>query len=161
MMTELLFLRHAHAGDPAEWTKPDEIRPLSKKGRDQATRMAAYLHAVGVRPDLIVSSPRTRAVQTAEPVAEALALEVRIDRRLGEPFGLAEAEALLVDLGDPERVMLVGHDPDFTSLVAVLSHAPSVPIRKGALVRVDAPRPLCPGCGTLKWLVPPELLPKL
>jgi phosphohistidine phosphatase len=106
------------------WTKPDDIRPLSKKGRDQASRMAAYLSGVGVRPDVIVSSPRTRAVQTAEPVADALGLEVRIDARLGEPFGLSEVEALLVDLGDPERPLLVGHDPDFTSLVAVLSHAP-------------------------------------
>lgn len=159
-MTELLLLRHAHAGDPMAWTKSDDLRPLSKKGRDQAARMAAFLLAVGVRPDVIVSSPRLRAVQTAEPVADALGLEVRIETRLGEPFGLAEVERLLVDLGDPERPMLVGHDPDFTSLVAVLSHAPSVPVRKGALVRIDAPRPLCPGCGTLRWLLPPELLPK-
>ncbi len=159
-MTELLLLRHAHAGDPAAWTKSDDIRPLSKKGRDQAARMAAYLASVGVRADVIVSSPRARAVETAEPVAAAMGLEVRIDERLSEPFGLAEAERLLVDLGDPERPMLVGHDPDFTSLVAVLCHAPSVPMRKGALVRVDAPRPLCPGCGTLRWLLPPDLLPK-
>jgi len=160
-MTELLLLRHAHAGDPAAWTKPDDIRPLSKKGRDQAARMADFLAGLDVRPDVIVSSPRTRAVQTAQPVADALGLEWRIDARLGQPFGLAEAEALLVDLDDPERPLLVGHDPDFTSLVAVLGHAPSVPVRKGSLVRVDAPRPLCPGCGTLRWLVPPELLPKV
>lgn len=142
------------------WTKSDDIRPLSKKGRDQASRMAAHLASVGVRPDVIVSSPRKRAVETAEPVAAAMGLEVRIDEGLAKPFGLAEAERLLVDLGNPERPMLVGHDPDFTSLVAVLCHAPSVPVRKGALVRVDAPRPLCPGCGTLRWLLPPDLLPK-
>jgi len=159
-VTELLLLRHAHAGDPMAWTKDDDLRPLSKKGRDQAARMASFLVATDVRPDIIVSSPRLRAVQTAEPVADALGLDVRIDTRLGEPFGLSEVERLLVDLGDPERPMLVGHDPDFTSLVAVLSHAPSVPVRKGALVRIDAPRPLCPGCGTLRWLLPPELLPK-
>ena len=159
-MTELLLLRHAHAGDPTTWTKSDDIRPLSKKGRDQAARMAAFLLTADVRPDVIVASPRARAVQTAEPFADALGLEVRIDARLADPFGVAEAEAMLVDLGDPERPMLVGHDPDFTSLVAVLSHTPSLPMRKGALVRIDVPRPLCPGCGTLRWLVPPELLPK-
>jgi phosphohistidine phosphatase SixA len=159
-MTELLLLRHAHAGDPTTWTKSDDIRPLSKKGRDQAARMAAFLLTADVRPDVIVASPRARAVQTAEPVADALGLEVRIDARLADPFGVAEAEAMLVDLGDPARPMLVGHDPDFTSLVAVLSHTPSLPMRKGALVRIDVPRPLCPGCGTLRWLVPPELLPK-
>jgi len=158
-MTELLLLRHAHAGDPMTWTKSDDVRPLSKKGRDQALRMARFLAALGVKPDVVVASPRTRALQTAEPVAEALGLEVLVSEHLAEPFGLSEAERLLTDLGDPERPMLVGHDPDFTSLLAVLCHAPSVPMRKGALARVDVPRPLCPGCGTLRWLVPPELLP--
>lgn len=159
-MTELLLLRHAHAGDPMAWTKPDAIRPLSKKGRDQAARMAAYLARLGVRPDVIVSSPRTRAFETAEPVAEALGLDVRIDARLGEPFDLRDVEQLLRDLGDPQRPMLVGHDPDFSALVETLCGAPSVPIRKGTLVRIDVSRPLCTGCGTLAWLVPPELLPK-
>ena len=160
-MTELLLLRHAHAGDPMTWSGPDDVRPLSKKGRDQAARMAAYLARLDVGVGVIVSSPRARAIQTAEPVAKALRLEIRVDERLAEPFGISEVERLLTDLGDPERPMLVGHDPDFTSLVAVLCHAPSVPLRKGALARVDVPRPLCPGCGTLRWLVPPELLPKL
>ncbi|HEY8167542.1 MAG TPA: histidine phosphatase family protein [Candidatus Limnocylindrales bacterium] len=159
-MTELLLLRHAHAGDPMAWSGSDDVRPLSKKGRDQAARMAAFLVRVGVEPDRIVSSPKTRAIETARPVADALGLEVDVDQRLAEAFGLAEIERLLADLGDPERPMLVGHDPDFSSLVAALCHAPSVPVRKGALVRIDAPRPLCPGCGTLRWLVPPDLLPK-
>jgi phosphohistidine phosphatase SixA len=142
------------------WSGSDDVRPLSKKGRDQAARMAAFLVRVGVEPDRIVSSPKTRAIETARPVADALGLEVDVDQRLAEAFGLAEIERLLADLGDPERPMLVGHDPDFSSLVAALCHAPSVPVRKGALVRIDAPRPLCPGCGTLRWLVPPDLLPK-
>ena len=94
-MTELLLLRHAHAGDPAAWTKADDIRPLSKKGRDQAARMAAFLARVDVRPDVIVSSPRTRAVETARPVADVFGLGVREDERLAEPFGLAEIERLL------------------------------------------------------------------
>ena len=157
---ELLLLRHAHAGDPAEWTKSDDARPLSKKGRDQAARMAAFLARADVRPDRIITSPKVRAAETAEPVAKALDLTVVADARLAGAFGLAEIERLLADHGDPERPMLVGHDPDFSALVAALCHVPSVPIRKGALVRIDAPRPLCPGCGTLRWLIPPELLPK-
>ena len=82
-MTELLLLRHAHAGDPMAWTKSDDVRPLSKKGRDQAARMATFLAAAGVRPDVIVSSPKTRAMQTATPVADELGLKVRIGRAPG------------------------------------------------------------------------------
>ena len=63
--------------------------------------MATFLPLPGA-PDVIVSSPKARAMQTATPVADALRLEMRIDERLAEPFGLAEIESLLVDLGDPE-----------------------------------------------------------
>ena len=157
-MTELLLLRHAHAGDPTTWTKSDDIRPLSKKGRDQAARMAAFLLTADVRPDVIVASPRARAVQTAEPVADALGLEVRIDARLADPFGVAEAEAMLVDLGDPERPMLVGHDPDFSTLLGYLIDAAGIGMRKGALATVDLPTKLGDGDATLRWLLPPDLL---
>ena len=55
--------------------------------------------------------------------------------------------------------MLVGHDPDFTELVSTLAGAREIPMKKGALARVDAARPLEPGGGVLRWLIPPDLLP--
>ena len=157
---ELYLLRHAHAGDALKWRGPDERRPLSGKGEAQVERLAKLLKNNGFSPEAVISSPKLRAVETAEPVAVALGLELRVDARLGQPLGLDELEAVLDDAGKPARVVLVGHDPDFSALVAVLCHVPSVPVRKGALVRIDSERPLCPGCGTLRWLVPPELLPR-
>ena len=65
---------------------------------------------------------------------------------------------MLREAGDPARVVIVGHDPDFSELVATLSGAPEVPMRKGAHVRIDARRPLEPGGGILRWLIPPDLL---
>ena len=55
--------------------------------------------------------------------------------------------------------MIVGHDPDFTELVSELIGAPSLPMRKGALARLDAARPLRPGGAILRWLIPPDALP--
>ena len=67
-------------------------------------------------------------------------------------------EDILRDAGDPLRPVVVGHDPDFSTLVAELCGAPDIPMKKGALARIDIERPLRPGAGTIRWLVPPDLL---
>ena len=152
-MTQLCFLRHADAGDPEAWTRPDAERPLSDKGKRQADRLARFLESTAFRPDAILTSPKVRAEQTARPVAERLGVEVGIEPRLGAPF-----EAILRDAGDPERPVIVGHDPDFSDLAAELTDTPSLSMKKGAFVRIDVDRPLRPGIGRLAWLVPPDLL---
>lgn len=156
--TELYLLRHAHAGDPAEWDGPDDVRPLSKKGRRQTDRLAAFLAGVDFRPDLVVTSPKVRARQTAEGLAEALGVPLRLDERLGSSFDVGDLEALLVDLGDPRRPVLVGHDPEFSLLAGDLTSMPELVLRKGCLARIDLVRPAAPGNGRLAWLVPPDLL---
>lgn len=156
-MIELHLLRHAHAGDPLGWDGPDEDRPLSDKGEKQADRLGRFLAGVGFQPDAIITSPKVRAVQTAEIVAQRLGLPVGVDERLAGELGIGALESLLRDAGDPARPVIVGHDPDFTELVAILCGASRVPMRKGALARIDAERPLEPGRGVLRWLVPPDL----
>ncbi len=83
---------------------------------------------------------------------------MRTDERLGGLLDLAALEGVLADAGDPARVVLVGHDPDFSELVAVLCETAGAPMRKGALARIDAARPLQPGGGSLRWLLPPDVL---
>jgi phosphohistidine phosphatase SixA len=151
------LLRHADAGDPEAWKGPDAERPLTAKGRSQADRLGTFLASVSFKPDMIVSSPRIRAAQTAEGVAGHLGMKVRVDDRLGEQLGIAELEALIADLG-AARPLLVGHDPDLTMLIESLCDASGVEMKKGALARIDAPRPLAAGAGMLRWLVPPDLL---
>jgi phosphohistidine phosphatase SixA len=90
-------------------------------------------------------------------VSEILGTRMRIDDRLGEALDLATIERILADAGDPRRPVLVGHDPDFSELVSELVGAP-IPMRKGALARVDLERPLEPGTGELRWLLPPDIL---
>jgi phosphohistidine phosphatase SixA len=154
---QIHLLRHAHAGDREDWNGPDDLRPLTAKGRAQSERLGTFLASVSFHPDLIVSSPLVRAVQTAEIVAEHLGMKIRLEDRLGGGLGVAELDGLLTDLG-VSRPLLVGHDPDFTMLVETLCDASGVEMRKGALARVDAPRPLADGAGQLRWLVPPDLL---
>ena len=157
-MTEIYLLRHADAGDPAAWAGPDERRPLSGKGEKQADRLGRFLAGIGFQPDAIITSPKLRAAQTAEIVGERLGVPVGLDARLAGELGIGALEAVLLDAGDPERPVIVGHDPDFTELVSILCDASRVAMKKGAFARIDASRPLEPGGGTLRWLVPPDLL---
>lgn len=157
-MTELYLLRHADAGDPAAWDGPDELRSLSVKGERQADRLGRFLVGAGFGPAAIITSPKVRAAQTARIVAEHLGLPAVVDDRLAGGLDVEGVEAILHGAGDPHRLILVGHDPDFTELVATLCGAAHVPMRKGALARIDVARPLEPGGGTLRWLVPPDML---
>jgi phosphohistidine phosphatase SixA len=155
---QLCLLRHAHAGDPMKWTGSDEVRPLTEKGRLQSERLGLFLARTSFRPDVILSSPRTRALETARLVAAPLGVDVAVVEALGEPLELDAVDQLLRKAGNPLRPMLVGHDPDFSVLAAELIGVSELPLRKAALVRIDAARPLRPGSGVLRWLVPPELL---
>lgn len=154
----LHLLRHAHAGDASAWSGPDEVRPLTDKGRRQSDRLGAYLAGIGFAPDAIISSAKARALETAEIVAGHLGLAVTIDERLGGGLDVATTDAVLADHGDPQQPVLVGHDPDLSDLLATLCDAGDVPMRKGALARIEIARPLGAGGGTLRWLLPPDAL---
>jgi len=155
---ELHLLRHAHAGDPMAWDGPDERRPLSDKGEKQADRLGRFLVGVGFATDAVITSPKVRAAQTAEIVARHLLVPVVVDVRLAGGFDFGMVESILRDVGDPLRPVLVGHDPDFTDLVEILTGSAAVTMKKGAMVRIDIERPLAAGAGRLAWLVPPDLL---
>jgi phosphohistidine phosphatase len=153
----LHLIRHAHAGDPEAWDGPDAARPLSEKGRSQAERLGRYLADIGFSTDAIVTSPKLRALQTAEIVAAHLGIDVVEDQRLAGALDIDTVAAVLKD-ADTERPVLVGHDPDFSELVSTLCDAPNALMRKGALARIEIEGPLGPGAGTLRWLVPPDAL---
>ena len=157
---ELYFLRHADAGDSAAWAGDDTDRPLSNEGREQATRLGAYLKALKVKPDVVITSPMVRASDTAKLVGELLGRGITRDGRLA---GGLEADGLAALLGELDAgvgtVLLVGHDPDFSSLVSWLAGAP-LSLGKGALARIDLPGgSVGPGRGSLRWLLPPDAIP--
>ena len=159
-MIALHLLRHAHAGDPERWHGDDAERPLSEKGRRQAERLGRLLAGVGEAPDLFITSPKVRARETAELVAAALHVKVVVDRRLGAGLDLSTLSDVLMAHADSERPCVVGHDPDFSELLGQLLGIAPVPMRKGALARVDVGgRSLVAGRGLMRYLLPPEVVP--
>ena len=153
----IYLLRHAHAGDPEKWTDDDAKRPLSARGRDHARRLGRFLAERALAFDSIVSSPKLRARQTAELLSDAFGLAVTIDDRLGGPLEVDILSSIIEGAGGTSLV-LVGHDPDFSELCAALTGAAYMPLRKGAIARIDAALPLQEGAGILRWLLPPDLV---
>jgi phosphohistidine phosphatase len=123
------LLRH---GDAAEGS-PDAERPLTDKGREQSLAAGTALKALGVEIDACMTSPKLRAADTARLACEQLGgVEPQLEPKLsGGPF---DAEALAAGLGDD--VLLVGHDPDFSTAVHDLTGA-QVRMKKGGLAGVD------------------------
>jgi phosphohistidine phosphatase SixA len=159
VIARLHLLRHAHAGNAEAWPGSDEDRPLSPKGRRQASRLANFLRDVELHADALISSPKLRARETAEPVAAALGLDLRIDDRLaGGGLDARRLAAILEGAGDPDAAILVGHDPDLSDLLVELLASEGISMRKGALARIDVEVPFVPGTGRLRWLVTPDLL---
>jgi phosphohistidine phosphatase len=108
------------------------------------------------KPDAIVTSPKVRARQTADIFGHAVGVAVDVDDRLGGLQDLAELGAVITAHGGT-KVVVVGHDPDFSELAAELIGVSRLPIKKGAIVRIDTSLPLRSGRGTLRWLVPPDI----
>jgi phosphohistidine phosphatase len=109
----LIVVRHAHA-EPGE---PDELRPLSARGRDEAAALAERLAAEA--PVLVLSSPLLRARETAAPIAKAAGAELRVDERLSP--GATAADLLAAVAGAGGTVVTVGHQPDCSLVVGALA----------------------------------------
>jgi len=119
----LVFLvRHAHS-DPGD---PDELRPLSTRGRGEAQALAERLAAHSTPPRLVLTSPLLRARETAEAIADATAAELRVDERLAPG---ADADSLQESLeGESGPVAAVCHQPDCSEIaLALTGHDPAFP----------------------------------
>jgi phosphohistidine phosphatase len=140
----LYVIRHAEAVE-ASTTLPDEWRYLTEKGRASIEGVARRLPESG-KPCLIISSPLVRAVQTAQIVAETCGRKCTLETSgLLLPGGSVEqlAHFLLQQGADGRNIMIVGHEPQLSALVARLLHHGEVRLKKaGCLVlEVNQVRP--------------------
>jgi 8-oxo-dGTP diphosphatase len=93
---KVLLVRHARAGDSAAWVGDDALRPLDKKGRKQAKALVETLSSLGATR--LVSSPYLRCVQTFEPAAKRLGLDLEERDELAEGSTADEALDLIAAL---------------------------------------------------------------
>lgn len=93
MSTPLLLLRHASAGKRGEWDGDDTLRPLDEEGHRQAAGLVETL--AELRVERIISSPHLRCVQTVQPLAAALGLEIETSAALTEGANAGDTLALV------------------------------------------------------------------
>lgn len=154
---ELYFLRHGAAVDQAPAGGSDADRPLSDEGAAEMEAEARGLERLNVRPDLLLTSPLVRAQQTATIVGRVLGVQAQPAEALAPGCDLARLLGLLGEHSAAERVMVVGHEPDFSRLIGTLTGGSRVQLKKGGLARVDLAA-LEQGAGVLVWLLPPRVL---
>jgi phosphohistidine phosphatase len=159
----LYILRHGLAVEPgSDGFNKDSERPLTPKGERKLWKIAQALEALDVSFDWILSSPYVRARQTADIIAEGLGLRKRIE--LSEsltPSGSAKKllEQIRHRQPPPEDILLVGHEPYLSDLIALLisgSTGIAVTMRKGGLCKLTAEALEYDQCAALEWLLTPK-----
>jgi phosphohistidine phosphatase len=156
---ELYFLRHGIAADVGPEGSGDAGRPLTIEGIKKMKEAARGLRRLGVRPDVLLSSPLVRARQTAEIVRHVLGLDSRLVDALAPGCDIVRLRDLLGEYRSADRIMVVGHEPDFSDLIGALTGGSRVQLKKGGLARVDLEM-VDEGAGTLVWLLPSLALRK-
>lgn len=154
---KLYFLRHGQA-NWEQWDRPDDERPLTKKGRKEMEGIASALKELKVRPQHILTSPLPRALETAQIVADKLDVELTESPLLAPGFGLHSLRQLLADHPDCD-LMLVGHEPDFSLALAQVTGG-TLRMAKAGLARVDLEN-VTELRGELVWLIPPKVLKEI
>jgi len=152
---QLYFLRHGEADWPG-WTKPDDERPLTDFGKKEVQQVGRFLDRLKVKPDLVVTSPLPRALQTAEVAAEQLKAKLRKDEALEPGFGISDLRTVLKRYSS-KALMLVGHEPDFSSVISAVTGA-CLKLSKAGVAFID----FDPDTekGRLLWLFPPRVARK-
>jgi phosphohistidine phosphatase len=155
----LYFLRHGKAWSRADWHDADDLRPLTDAGEALVRAEGRAMKAMGLAPDVIVTSPLARARRTAEIVADELGLSERLvdDRRLAGGFDAHRLAEIVAAHDAATSLMLVGHEPDFSFTVAELTGGGRVDFKKGGLARIDVQGSQLDD-GILAWLLTPALI---
>jgi phosphohistidine phosphatase len=155
----LYLLRHAEAEVLAA---SDRARRLTPKGDEQAQRVGKFCRKQGLEPGVILSSPVTRALQTAKLVLKNLSEPELIE----VPWAACgmDPQTAMRELNAFNRfpsVMLVGHQPDLGALAATLlglPHVQSLRVRKALLLGIDVSRGLDRGRGVLQFFLPVKMM---
>jgi phosphohistidine phosphatase len=133
MAQQLWFLRHGEA-EPHD-ARPDPDRRLTARGEEQSRAAGSALAALEIAFQLVLTSPRVRALDTARLACQELGSDFVVDNSLSSEFAIDDALDLAAAAGDDKRVLFVGHDPDFTQVVFDLTGA-RIDLKKGGVAGV-------------------------
>ncbi len=165
---QLLIVRHAIAEERDDFAltgKPDDLRPLTNKGRNKMRKNVRGLLKLVPHINLIATSPLVRAMQTTEIVAKEYFNPPQETLPALAPRGAAQSVlAWLQQQPTHDLVALVGHEPELGELATwLLSGKPDtwLPMKKGGMCLLDFPDKIAPAEADLCWLLTPAQLRRI
>ena len=157
---KLYFFRHGHAEEADGPEFDDFTRRLTDKGIERTKAAARALLKLGVKPTTLFSSPRARARQTADILAQVLGVTVDVREEVGFGFTIDHIGPLIAETETNAEVMFVGHEPDLSATVSKLVSGGEIVMKKGGMARVDL-FSRAPLRGALIWVIPPKVFDEL
>lgn len=151
---KIFLVRHAAAIERSAGVSEDK-RYLTPEGRIFFRKTARTMLDEGVEPDLILTSPLLRAVQTADILAESLSYNgpLAVVNELEPGFDVTMLEKLLKDCQQVRELVLVGHEPDMSSMItSLLSLSAGFSFRKGAAIKLKIDPANLQAAALFKWL---------
>jgi phosphohistidine phosphatase len=159
---EVYLLRHADAVPRGTPGYPNDDRPLTEEGVEKMTEGAKGIAKVVEKIDVIISSPLTRALDTAKITAEALGFgkKIIVTEYLVPGYPQRSLFNFLQKFNNEKSIMLVGHEPHLgylaSSLLGIDEHV--VEFKKGGICRIDIEEFPPKEKGKLQWHLTPKQL---
>jgi phosphohistidine phosphatase len=161
---ELFILRHGEAGQRSSQAS-DHIRPLTTAGKGELLEIAKALKIIGLKFDVVATSPLKRAYDTAMIVSDIFKIGNRVQtwNELAPEGQRTEVYRKISQLREEYAVLIVGHQPLLGEIVNDMIHnGKSSPcnllLKKGGLVRIRLLRKSNIPRGELRWLLSPRIL---
>lgn len=161
---KLYILRHGDAAEHGDPRYKENERPLTTKGIQRTKQLAHVLREMEITMDAILTSPLTRARETAEIVARGMKLQdaPSASEHLAPSGNMEELVHQLNTIRPvPKNILLVGHEPYLSGFISLLcTGGPGLPMvfKKGALCRLELQVLSCGKCATLDWLLQPRVI---
>ena len=171
---DLFILRHGYAGTRLSDPVKDTKRQLTASGKKEVVEIAKSLKKLGVKFNVIFSSPLTRAFQTAKIIAEEYKLTEQIEQ--SEELKPTGSKDFLYDkfrkLNIDSIILIVGHEPYLSSMINdIISNNDAdrnynknnnnILLKKAGLSRIKIISTVPKLKGELRWLLTPRILKKI
>lgn len=161
---DLFILRHGEAGQRVSAGRGDFQRSLTTAGQKEVSDIATSLKDLGIKLDIVISSPLKRAHQTASIVAKTFKIEKKMQdwAELSPEGNRLDLYNKLLQLKQQSSVLVVGHEPYLSEMISEMifegNNGGRIDLKKTGLARIRIVSSTPKFQGELRWLLTPKLL---
>jgi phosphohistidine phosphatase len=160
---ELFILRHGEAGKRLSSAIGDKTRPLTSTGKAEVLEEAKALKRIGIKFNLIVTSPLKRAYETANIVANIYKKKniLKVWNELAPEGSITDVYHKVSQLGQESLILMVGHEPQLSEItkgIITRTGSCNIVLKKAGLVRINIMKSNPSPKGELRWLLTPRIL---